>query len=244
MDAGGQESIYSDRAELYDLVYHWKDYRAESEALHALLAREGVPDGARLLEAACGTGTHLDLLARWYRVTGFDVSEGMLAVARRKFPKLPLFRADLRDFEVEEPHDVATCLFSSIGYLLDEAGLRAAAERLALAVRPGGVLVVEPWFGPDNWDVGRPTLQTAETADVKVARACVASRDGDLAVMDMEYVVARRGAPAAEHFRERHVMWLCPRDLLGRAFADAGFDVRFEPDGLMPERGLLLGRRR
>jgi len=52
----------------------------------------------QILDAGCGTGGHLGfmLLARSVPV-GLDLSRGMLRVARRKFPSIPLAQADLND---------------------------------------------------------------------------------------------------------------------------------------------------
>jgi SAM-dependent methyltransferase len=52
----------------------------------------------RILDAGCGTGGHLGLmlLALSYPV-GLDLSRGMLRMARRKFPFVPLAQADLND---------------------------------------------------------------------------------------------------------------------------------------------------
>ena len=91
--------LYGDRAELYDLTYSWKDFAGEAEKLHALLAAEGVAEGARLLDAACGTGAHLAHLARWYDAAGLDLSGEMLAVAPESLVGRPV--ADL--FLHEQP---------------------------------------------------------------------------------------------------------------------------------------------
>jgi SAM-dependent methyltransferase len=234
--------LYADRAELYDLAYSWKDFAAEAEKLHALLAARGVPDGARLLDAACGTGAHLAQLARWYDVAGFDLSDDMLAVARRRLPGVPLTRADLETFTVDHPFDVVTCLFSSIGYLIGEDALRRAACRLATATRPGGLLVVEPWLEPSAWNAGRTTAQCGNAADASLARVTHAGRDGDVATCERHYLVARRGLPM-ESFVEMHRMWLCPHATLLAVFRDAGLDAELHADCLMEGRGLLVGRR-
>lgn len=236
-------AMYGDRAALYDPMYHWKDYAAEAEALAALLAAEGVPPGARLLEAAVGTGEHLRRLAARYAVAGFDLNEGMLGVARAKLPGTALWQADMRSVAVAEPFDALICLFSSIGYLLDPESLAAAAARFHAALRPGGVLVVEPWLTMAQWRSGQPSLQTYDSPDLKLARGTVASIDGELAVMDMHWLVVRRGQPV-EHFVDHHRMWLCPRALMTQVFEEAGFDVRFEEPGLPKGRGLFIGRRR
>ena len=50
----------------------------------------------RILDAGCGTGVHLGLmLLALSRPVGLDLSRGMLRVARRKFPSVPLAQADL-----------------------------------------------------------------------------------------------------------------------------------------------------
>ncbi len=234
--------LYGSRAALYDLIYAWKDYDAEIERIHALLGGLGVPDGGTLLDAGCGTGKHLAGLAKWYRASGFDGAEPMLAIARQRIDA-PLWRADLADFAVPEPVDAATCLFSAIGYLPDEASLRASAACFARAVRPGGALLVEPWLTVETWDTGRPFAQSTTRPEVAVARVNVAERDGDFAVMNMRWLVAPRGGPI-EQWEEHHRMWLCPHETLLAAFSDAGFDCRIDPDGLMPKRGLLVGVRR
>jgi SAM-dependent methyltransferase len=52
--------------------------------------------GERVLDAACGTGAHLgSLLRAGSAPVGLDLSRGMLAVTRRKYPAVPLAQADL-----------------------------------------------------------------------------------------------------------------------------------------------------
>lgn len=238
-----REAQYTDLASLYDAIYHWKDYAAETARLRAILHEAGVQDGSRVLEASVGTGLHLVLLREHFQVDGFDLHGPMLDEARRKAPDARLWQADMRHFEVEEPYDALLCLFSGIGYLLDEGALREAAARFAAALRPGGLLLVEPWFVAEDWEVGRPSLQTFQSPDLQVARATVADRRGELAVMDMHWLIARRGQ-RVEHRVDRHEMWLCPRATMRRVFEEAGFAVRFDEDGLMRDRGLFLGRRR
>src|SRR5438105_138382 len=105
MRAMDEHGMYGARAEYYDPIYHWKDYAADAVRIRAILAAEGVADGARIIEAACGTGSYLARLRDRYEVSGFDLSEDMLAIARRKLPGVALFRADMAEFAVERPAD-------------------------------------------------------------------------------------------------------------------------------------------
>ena len=139
-------ALYENHADLYDLIYHWKDYAGETERIVELLDGLGVPRGGRVLEAAIGTGGHAVHLRSHYQIDGFDAAAGVVDVARRKLPGARLWRADMRSFAIDEPYDALLSLFSSIGYLLSEADLQSAASAMAAAVRPGGALIVEPWL--------------------------------------------------------------------------------------------------
>ena len=236
--------LYDKAAGLYDRIYHWKDYRAEGGKLRTLLLAAGVAEGGHILEAACGTGAHLQNLSQWFRVSGFDRSPEMLAIARSKLPDVSLWQADMTDFSVAPPVDALLCLFSSIGYVYPEERLRQAARAFADAVRPGGALIVEPFLTEKTFTAGHIDLQTYESTELKMARACKTSKRDSLAVLSFEWLVLTRKDSEIGHFTETHEMWLCPTETLLQAFENAGFEARFEPEGLMPTRGLILGRRR
>ena len=235
--------MYGHRAEYYDAIYHWKKYDQESLRLRELLAVEGVGDGARVVEAACGTGAHLVHLKQWFDVSGFDISEDMLRIAREKLPGIKLFRADMTDFAIEQPCDGLLCLFSSIGYVFPEQRLRAAARCFAGAVRPGGALIVEPWLNAETFVPGRQSMHAFQNDELCLCRMAIGRREGDLSIFDFNWLATERGGKQVEHFVDRHELWMYSTDTLLSAFGDAGFDCRYEADGLMKERGLIVGRR-
>lgn len=89
----GAREGYDRWAETYDATDNPVVGMDQRHALAALRPRAG----ERVLDAGCGTGRHLrGLLAAGCRVTGVDFSAGMLAVARRRAPGVPLARADLQ----------------------------------------------------------------------------------------------------------------------------------------------------
>jgi daunosaminyl-N,N-dimethyltransferase/N-dimethyltransferase len=232
--------MYAERAEVYDRIYSFKDYKAEAEALHQLLADNQVADGATLLEAACGTGSYLQQLSRWYRVSGFDISPQMLSIARRKLSNVVLFEADMASFELKQPVDVIVCLFSSIGYLRPEARLSSAARAFARALKPGGLALVEPWLEPEGFRPGIAHMHTYESDELKLCRANVGKLDGVDAVLDFHWLAARAGKDV-EYFTERHVLRCYTREQMLEAFGQAGLEVSYLEDY---PRGLYLARRR
>ncbi len=220
--------MYSQTADLSDLAYSWKDYPAEVERLRALVGREG----GTLLDVACGTGRHLELLAAHYRAEGVDLDPHMVELARAR--GLTAAEGDLRTLDLGRRFDVVTCLFSSIAYLPD---LRGAVARLAAHVASGGALVVEPWLAPGQVQPNRFVVHTGESETATLTRMSTLHVDGRKCVIEFQYLVGRAGA--IEHFAELHHVWLWTVDEYGAAFAAAGLDASYDEAGLMG-RGLWL----
>lgn len=228
---------YTSRPELYDLEYSFKDYAAEAATLERIV-RERNPGARTLLDVACGTGKHLEHLREWFECEGADLDDGLLAVASRRLPGVPLHHADMRDFDLGRQFDVITCLFSAIGFVGGPDGLAATAQAFARHLSPGGVAIVEPWFTPDAWLLNRPHLLTYEEPSLVLARATVSGlRDERISTTEMHYLVA---TPAGvEHFVEHHDPYLFTTDEMRAAFESAGLVVDYDADGLIG-RGLWI----
>jgi ubiquinone/menaquinone biosynthesis C-methylase UbiE len=51
--------MFTKSQQFYDLLYSWKDYRAEVVKLHSLVQARKHSQGNLWLDVACGTGNHL-----------------------------------------------------------------------------------------------------------------------------------------------------------------------------------------
>ena len=232
---------YSRSAALYDRIYTFKDFAAEAATIVELVATEH--GAARtLLDVGCGTGAHLQHLRARFDVEGLDGSTDMLQAARGRLGDVTLHHGDLRRFEIDGRFDVVTSLFSAIGYVRSLDELDEAIATMARHLADDGMLLVEPWFTPEQW---RPSGMTGGMAvdapDLKVARFCVSSTRDRFAITPMHHLVAT--PDGVEHFLETHELFLAERAEVERAFARAGLaDVRYVPEKLV--RGLWIGRRR
>jgi SAM-dependent methyltransferase len=230
--------IFERSADLYDLVYGFKDYAGEALRLDELI-RERRPAARSLLDVACGTGKHLaELSDRYPDVAGLDLDERLLEVARERLPDVTFHLADMTSFDLGRRFDVVTCLFSAIGYAGTEPKLRAAIETMARHLESGGVLIVEPWLEPQDWRPGHLHLLTVDEPDIKIARASVADQEGDVSIVDFHYLVVTRGG--VRHFTERHEVTLFTRSQYLGAFEAAGLEVEHDEEGLIG-RGLYIG---
>jgi len=232
--------MFLESAELYDAIYHFKNYARECERLRALIA-DAVPGARTILDVACGTGEHARFLKQHYAIDGVDLNESYLRAARVKNPAGSYTRADMTDFDLAATYDAVTCLFSAIGYVRTAGRLQRAIACMARHVNPGGVLIVEPWLTPDDWKPGATFIHAGEIGADKVCRMSLSGQEGNLSVVQMHYL---RGRPdGIEHYTERLELGLFTRDEMTRAFESANMEVGYDAEGLMG-RGLYLARPR
>jgi ubiquinone/menaquinone biosynthesis C-methylase UbiE len=225
-------------ARVYDEIYAWKNYASEADRIRQLIRKYGPASPATLLDVACGTGSHLGFLSRWYQCTGVDASPGMLRVARQRSPDGHFVRARMEDFELEERFDAITCLFSAIAYVRNERDLRGTLQNFAAHLAPGGVAIVEPFIQPSSYRVGSIHAQMFGSEALPIARMNVSRKRGERAIMDMHHLV---GTPeGVRYWVERHDLGLFGVPTYLAAFRAAGLRARYLKKGLDPERGLYV----
>ena len=230
--------MFTRSAQLYDLLYQFKDYAAASADIRAHI-RRWHPEAESLLDVACGTGKHLEQLSAWYDVAGLDISEELLAIARTRCPGVPLHQADMADFTLGDKFDVITCLFSSIGYVRTKERLASTLRSMKLHLRPGGVILLEPWFTPESFWTGTITANFVDEPDKKISWMYASNPPkDDLAVLDIHYLVGSPGG--VDYFTERHELGLFTDEQYRRAIEGAGLAVAHDADGPFG-RGLYIG---
>jgi len=135
-------------APVYDQHYGTLD-PVNREFLEAVLGR--CPPGARILDAACGTGVYWsDILARGHTVVGVDASSGMLAQARVKFPDVETLRCSLDAMPFGDEFDAAICV-DALEMVVPEMWAPSLA-RLGSAVHAGGPIYLTVERPPQDLD--------------------------------------------------------------------------------------------
>ena len=231
--------LYGRLAEYYDYVYHWKDYRKEVQRIRKLIQGYKNSSGNILLDVACGTGKHLSYLQKDFDCVGLDISESMLKVARKNAPDAEFLKGDMADFDLGRQFDVVLCLFSSIGHLGTNGALRKSISNFAKHTKKGGVVIVEPWLRRSQWRDGVIDLQTYNGNGLKIARVNIGRSERAFSIVDEGYLIAERGRGLTNVMSRLKMRFFEP-ELVLRMFRDAGFEPRFEEDGLMPGRGLII----
>jgi SAM-dependent methyltransferase len=104
----------------------------------------------RLLDVPCGHGRHsLELAKRGFRITGLDLSQDALGVARQQTSSVDWVNADMRTLSWESEFDGAFCLGNSFAYL-DYRSAGNFLRALARSLKPGSHLVLETGMAAES----------------------------------------------------------------------------------------------
>ncbi len=139
--------MYGDFASVYDRLMGEVDYPAWAAHYQGLMAARGVPPGARVLEAACGTGSLSIPLAGHYQLLPGDISQEMLSRAALKARdlglQLPFVSQDMRSLSAHRPVEAVVCGCDGVNYLLTKTDLRRFLESAYGVLAPGGVIAFD-----------------------------------------------------------------------------------------------------
>ena len=187
-----RQALYSQLAEYYDRIYWWKDYGREVGFLLDVFAKYGVR-GKRILEVACGTGAHTKLLTRrGFDVTGVDISEDVLRVARRKVgSKATFVRGDMKNLDevVQGEYDAVICLFSAVSYNINTSDLRRTLEGFHGHLKKKGVAIFDTHFTKDGFRDGYRGEDIFDDGNVIGARLSTSKRSGDVGELNFTYLI-------------------------------------------------------
>lgn len=236
-------ALYGRLAEFYDGIYQFRNTKRETrESVRIASQCLGGPPRS-LLDVACGTGVHLEEFRKTMAVSGVDLSRDMLRVARKRLGKgVPLKCADMRTFKLATRFDVLTCLFSAIGHLQTRRDRDLAIANFYHHLVPGGVALVEGWVLPQFWRGTAVDLDTYTSEDCRVARVASSRREGDMSIVDFQWLIARRGEKI-EHFTETMRNPLVDSEEMLGSFRRAGFRARAVQNGTHRVRALYVGVR-
>lgn len=143
--------LYFEHAELYDKMYEVIfDYDEQFSIVDSYMKERGMD---KVLEVACGTGRLAKrLYENGYDVTGLDLSERMLEIARKRVPEVKFKVGDIRDFDLEERFDTIVCFGHSFAHMVNDEDIYSSLGCF------NNHLVNNGLFMMDNFDA----LQTIE----------------------------------------------------------------------------------
>jgi len=226
----------------YDALYvNDREYAPEAAKVKELLTRHGVPSQADLLVLACGTGGHIPYFKDDYNVSGLDLSEDMLDLAREKFPDIRFHLANLIDFKLEMDFDAMVCLYGSIGFVKTVDNLRASLKRIATHLRPDGLALITPWSTVEDFR-DLIVVDAADQPDLKIARMeQVRLKEPKIVEVTFHHLLGKNND--VTYHKQSMEIGLFSREEYISAMTDAGLQVVEEYTGTDVRGGAYIGKR-
>jgi SAM-dependent methyltransferase len=224
--------------EVYDVAFGW-DLTLETDFLESCWANLVEGPVRRILEPACGSGRILKALGdRGYDGLGYDRSPEMVAYASKKLAPVGgrALRGDMATFRPPGRFDAALNLVNSIGYLYEDSEVLGHLERVAGALRPGGIYVVQFNYAEEAPEAARFGPWENRSGDMTTSLTWEVLREDPLAKRSHQHcrIVARRGGEEIA-IDEDHVLRLWTHEDVDRLLAESPFELlavyrdRFEP---------------
>lgn len=220
-----QQRLYDDLAWTWPIISPPADYVPEAERARELIQGHLRTRARTLLHLGCGGG-HLDFtLKRHIDVTGVDVSEAMLSLARRLNPNVSYVAGDMRTVRLGRTFDAAA-VFDSIDYMLTLEDLRAAFETAHAHLEVGGVFLTYAEQTTERFrqNETRVTSRSADGVDITFIENAFDPDPGDWTFENTFVYLIRRGG-RLDIETDRHLSGLFPFQTWIDLLEETGFEV-------------------
>ena len=132
--------LYGSLAWCFDLMTTGEDHEKEADFIRTAIKTHKRSDGNRLLDVCCGHGWHDHFLRKDFEITGVDLNETVLEIARKRNPEIEYVTGDVRDFELGKEFDIVLC-FDALEHLLTCEELKSSLGCLQRHLADDGVLM-------------------------------------------------------------------------------------------------------
>ncbi|MEO0275233.1 MAG: class I SAM-dependent methyltransferase [candidate division WOR-3 bacterium] len=140
------EKIFDKIAPYYDILMQNIDYKGWAQYFIKICELFNVhPE--KILDIACGTGEEIVYLCEMgFDITGVDISESMLEIAKRKLKgkkNVRLLKMDMRELNLNEKFDAVFSFFDSMNYLLTIEDMERCFKGVYNVLKNNGIFIFD-----------------------------------------------------------------------------------------------------
>lgn len=217
--------LYNDLAWLWPLWGTLEEYREESEAFISLIRTFARTEVRSLLDVGCGSGKHTFHFKKQFEVTGVDISEPMLAQARKLNPECAFHLGDMRTLDLNRTFD-AVFMNDPIAYMTTKEDLLAAFQTAYRHLHPGGVMLAFAEYVKERFKQNATAVSTIKKPGLDVAimeNNYDPNPHDDTFETTFVYLIRNAGVLTIEH--DLHTIGLFSLDTWRGLLKRVGFEV-------------------
>ena len=99
-----------------------------------------------VVDLGCGTGEHVYALhQKGFTITGIDISNTMIEVARKRYPQCEFQLGELQNYKKEELVDGVICIFGTFNYIIKNEDIINSLINIKESIHSKGLFVLEIW---------------------------------------------------------------------------------------------------
>jgi SAM-dependent methyltransferase len=220
-----QRRLYGDLAWTWSIISPPDNYVEESETFARTIKKYSKIESKTLLHLGCGGGHNDYTFKKYFEVTGVDISEKMLELARKLNPEVEYRIGDMRSIRMEERFD-AVIILDSINYMRTEDELRTAFLTAYEHLKSGGAFLTLPemWRGKSKQN--QTNVTDRSKGDVEIA-FIENYYDPDIDDTECEgtfiFLIRRKGK--LEIQTDHHVFGLFELETWRKLLREVGFEI-------------------
>jgi len=215
---------YSDLAWTESIIASPADYKDEAGFYVNIIKENAKTETNTLLHLGCGAGGHDYIFKNYFQVTGVDISEGMLTIARRINPEVTYLHGDMRSIDLPERFD-AVVIPDSIDYMVTLPELQSTIAAAYKHLKLGGVLLIVANTREEFWE--NNFCYTGAKDDVEITifeNNYIPKKNPTTYEATLVYLIRQKGKLSIH--TDRHTLGLFSQTEWRSLLEDAGLDVK------------------
>lgn len=220
-----QRHLYNDLTWAWQIIGPPEDYVEETEFFAQTIKKKSERPVNTILHMCCGAGGNDFTLKKHFKVTGVDMSESMLAIAKKTNPEASYHLGNMKSVRLGETFDAVTIL-DAIDYNRSEDDIGKTFETAFAHLEPGGVFLTVIEYIPETFPQNATHVETRNKDGIEVTYI---ENTYDIDTTDNQFeatflFISRKDGKQEIH-TDRHTLGLFPLDTWTRLLKETGFDV-------------------
>lgn len=139
--------LYSELAEIYDQLYlNIFNYEQDAEFVDSIFKKYQISE---FLELGCGSGHLAQLLVKKkYKMTGVDLYEEMLQIARERLPQVEFIQQDIRNLKFDRKFDAIIAMGRMFTYMTTNEDVEKSIRSIANCLNQNGIFLFDNFSAP------------------------------------------------------------------------------------------------
>jgi SAM-dependent methyltransferase len=218
--------LYHDLSWLWPIISPPEDYIEETEFFSRIIKEMASIDVRTLLHLGCGGGRSDYTFKKHFDVTGVDLSEDMLRLARKLNPGTEYILGDMRSLRLGRTFDSIAAL-DSVNYMKTEGELSQLFQTAYAHLNPGGVFITFAEESFERFKQNRILSSTNAQGDTQVTfiESSFDPNPND-SHFEMTFIFLVRKKGNLEIHTDSHIWGLFRMDTWRGLLQKTGFQIR------------------